>query len=551
MPSQEEIDYQQDLLTSHRRTLATLLKQRAQLTSAYAPPGQESGIREARDAIAHCKATLRGWSVTVDDRPDDTEEVAAHRNQGGQATQISRVELRRLHAQALAAYYSQEWEQVETLLEQVVFAAPDDIEAQKMLAEARNHLDVQARYQAIRALRDRGLWQAVLKALDALEHHQPGAPDLDGLRVWAEESSRQARIGDVRSQITTGNFAQALDALDNLVRLKSADHEVVNLVATLIESPNVPFDQRLRAADIAGRVGDPRIPVEMEQWRSELARRNEDFGNPHGYWCHIRANTYYIGGWKEGETSADIQLPTFWIARYPITVAQFASFVKVGYDEKAEDWWTPDGWKWRVGVQHTQPRGWNTLAYDSSNLPVFGITWYEALAFTEWLTIQLGDTLPPDYVIRLPTEAEWEVAAAYDENERCLYPWGKQTPDPERAIYDASKLGRPAPVGCCPTGAAACGALDMCGNVWEATVSDYRGYPARSGERVDNNTSDDYEVSWRGGAWWGDKTLVWCGARDGLRPNSGFGISVGFRVVLALPQSLGAVHKLSATMERS
>src|SRR5262249_44740226 len=65
--SQEEIDDQRALLAAHRRTLAIYLKQQAQLGSAYAPPGVEHGIREARDAIRRIKAVVRGWGLAVDD----------------------------------------------------------------------------------------------------------------------------------------------------------------------------------------------------------------------------------------------------------------------------------------------------------------------------------------------------------------------------------------------------------------------------------------------------------------------------------------------------
>lgn len=62
---------QQDLLATHRRTLAHLLKQQAALGSAYAPPGIAHGIDEARAGIARCKTALRGWGVAVADHPDD------------------------------------------------------------------------------------------------------------------------------------------------------------------------------------------------------------------------------------------------------------------------------------------------------------------------------------------------------------------------------------------------------------------------------------------------------------------------------------------------
>jgi hypothetical protein len=69
--SPEAIDDQLELLKAHRRTLLIYLKQQATLGSAHAPPGVESGIREARAAIRRIKATLQGWGTAVDDHPDD------------------------------------------------------------------------------------------------------------------------------------------------------------------------------------------------------------------------------------------------------------------------------------------------------------------------------------------------------------------------------------------------------------------------------------------------------------------------------------------------
>lgn len=70
-PAADVCRQQQDLLATHRRTLAHVLKQQAALGSAYAPPGIAHGIDEARAGIAQCKQTLRGWGVAVDDHPDD------------------------------------------------------------------------------------------------------------------------------------------------------------------------------------------------------------------------------------------------------------------------------------------------------------------------------------------------------------------------------------------------------------------------------------------------------------------------------------------------
>lgn len=70
-PADEVIVDQQRLLITHRRTLAILLQQKAQLTSAYTPPGIISGIAEAREHIRHIKQALREWGVTVDEEPND------------------------------------------------------------------------------------------------------------------------------------------------------------------------------------------------------------------------------------------------------------------------------------------------------------------------------------------------------------------------------------------------------------------------------------------------------------------------------------------------
>ncbi|PDW01138.1 formylglycine-generating enzyme family protein, partial [Candidatus Viridilinea mediisalina] len=110
-------------------------------------------------------------------------------------------------------------------------------------------------------------------------------------------------------------------------------------------------------------------------------------------------------------------------------------------------------------------------------------------------------------------------------------------PTPELAIYDASKLGRPAPVGCCPAGVAPCGALDMAGNVWEWTCSHGESYPAWSGQvEADFQQSKEYRseevvVPLRGSSWRNSSKSVRCGARFRLHPV--FSLDWGVRVILS------------------
>ena len=297
--------------------------------------------------------------------------------------------------------------------------------------------------------------------------------------------------------------------------------------------PTLPLPERLEAGTALAALGDPRFPVTVEEWQRELGRRNERFGAPPGYLCSVPGGRYQIGGWHEEEEpeegvvdrlkgaarrlinrGAQITLPPFWIARFPVTVAQYAPFVDAGGEE---------------------PYGWGEAGFSEPNQPVVGMTWQQATVYCTWLTAQLTETalLPPGSIVRLPTEEEWEAAAAYDaDHQRQTYPWGEDEPTPERAIYRESKVGAPAPVGCCPSGAAACGAMDMAGNVWEVMANDYRSYPA---ERYTlQKVFTDRQTAWRGGSWYNDSSYVRCGARVRYVLNNVFDL-IGFRVVLAPP----------------
>lgn len=71
MLSPEEIAEQQQLLVTHRRTLAIYLKQQAMLGRAYSPPALINGIEEARNNIRRIKRRLNAAGVVIPDDPDD------------------------------------------------------------------------------------------------------------------------------------------------------------------------------------------------------------------------------------------------------------------------------------------------------------------------------------------------------------------------------------------------------------------------------------------------------------------------------------------------
>jgi formylglycine-generating enzyme required for sulfatase activity len=322
--------------------------------------------------------------------------------------------------------------------------------------------------------------------------------------------------------------------------------------------PGLVLTERIEAAEALADLGDPRFPLEPARWAHELRQRNEQFGAPAGYFCYVPSGRYLVGGWPEQEkdateglvgklqsavrrltnNGAHVTLQAFWIARLPITVAQYAPFVEQGYGPDAERWWTPNGWKWKLEYNRRAPYAWGRAPYNGANQPVIGVTWYEATAYCAWLTEQVRAALPAGYVIRLPTEAEWETAASFDgTSERRPYPWGDAEPTTELAIYDAAKLNAAAPVGSCPAGAAACGALDMGGNVWEHTTNNHADYPGQSTTGAKDFTPDDYNVSLCGGSYYRSSTFVRCGARGRILPvdDDFLDVNFGFRIVVAPP----------------
>ena len=198
------------------------------------------------------------------------------------------------------------------------------------------------------------------------------------------------------------------------------------------------------------------------------------------------------------------ELPAFRIGRTPVTNATWLTFAEGGGYERRE-WWSDEGWSWKEDYDITHPGGWargpagwrqwriDGWAPLHPDEPVVHVSWFEADAFAR------------AHGARLPTEAEWEKAATWDQaaGRARRYPWGDEPPCPRRANLGQTGLG-PHPAGSHPEGASPCGALGMLGDVWEWTASDFRGYdgfvahPYREYSEV--FFGPDYKVL-RGGSW--------------------------------------------------
>jgi iron(II)-dependent oxidoreductase len=231
----------------------------------------------------------------------------------------------------------------------------------------------------------------------------------------------------------------------------------------------------------------------------------------------IPGGTFYLGATPDQPFVFDnekwahpVEVAPFRIARAPVTNAEFAAFVEEGGYQRRQ-WWSSQGWVWRTKTQAPHPlywqrdgQGWlrqhfDTLVPLEPHAPLAHATWYEAEAYCHWAGR------------RLPTEAEWEMAASAEPTpdgtgitgRKRRYPWGDEPPTPERANLDTHFLGC-VDVAAFPGGDSAFGCRQMAGNVWEWTESAFYPFP---GYLVDYPYRE-YSAPWfgyrkvlKGGAW--------------------------------------------------
>ncbi len=173
----------------------------------------------------------------------------------------------------------------------------------------------------------------------------------------------------------------------------------------------------------------------------------------------------------------ELELPPFRIDAAPVTNAAYMEFVADG-GYRDERLWSEGGRAWLAETGAESPAywerrdgAWTRREMDASgpvppDHPVCHVTWFEAEAFAAWV----GK--------RLPTEHEWEAAATWDPaaGAKRVYPWGDEPPGPLHANLDQLGFGT-SPVGSHPRNLSPVGCLDMIGNVWEWTSSDFSPWP--------------------------------------------------------------------------
>ncbi|MEM9101249.1 MAG: bifunctional serine/threonine-protein kinase/formylglycine-generating enzyme family protein [Pseudomonadota bacterium] len=200
----------------------------------------------------------------------------------------------------------------------------------------------------------------------------------------------------------------------------------------------------------------------------------------------------------------------FAVSKFEITVAEYARYAQANNLELPDD----EGW-------------------GSGNHPVINVSWYDAVAYTEWMSRQTG------FRYRLLSEAEWEYSANAEQNR--IFPWGDQ-PSHLQANYntefccdaeDPKTVQWPgtSPVGSYPSNAFA--VHDMAGNVWEWVLDCKMRYQASEsqGQAMDKPNCDERVV--RGGSWGSKPEALRVSNRAGRAPNNP-GKYNGFRIMREL-----------------
>jgi len=303
------------------------------------------------------------------------------------------------------------------------------------------------------------------------------------------------------------DFTDTESELSSLRRQLATARENLRLIhertSQYVMETDIPLDLIKRERQLIERIAEfeqrverlGRVPQQMVGSATSLGLGTHPFGPAGDRWRNPKDGKEMVrvpaGKFLYGDDKKEVELPEFWIDKAPVTNAEYARFV--------------------AETGHEPPEHWNgkTPPKNITDHPVTYVTWRDATAYAQWA----GG--------RLPTEEEWEKAARGTDGRE--YPWGEWAEDHCNSM--AAGVGDTTPVGkYSPRGDSPYGCVDMAGNVWECTASEYE--PGSGLPMV------------RGGSWFDDQWLARCAFRYWIIPGYFLG-AVGLRVVvsLALPSS--------------
>ena len=200
------------------------------------------------------------------------------------------------------------------------------------------------------------------------------------------------------------------------------------------------------------------------------------------------------GRYPNESPQTKVFMNSFYMSRLPVTNGEFYLFMIDGGYSRPE-LWTRTGWIWVEANHRRSPWRWTRECWQAKvNHPVEWVSWYEAMAYARWISLRSGA------LYRLPTEAEWEKAAGWDEaaGSKREVPWGNEFRGSLCNLnnhYGTKPGGYFSPQGDSPWGVA-----DMVGQVWQWTSSLRKPYPYNASDGREDPEALG-ERTFRGGCW--------------------------------------------------
>lgn len=280
------------------------------------------------------------------------------------------------------------------------------------------------------------------------------------------------------SRPTTNEIFQYFNTINQKVEKFIETHELNDQEKKLIITGfhHECQHQELLVYDLQHLLAEQYLPVRKNK-KSIQENKQKEF-------VKIKGGIFEMG-YNGKEFSYDIELPEhktyledYEIGIFPITNREYLEFMNDGGYETYK-YWLSDGWEKVKSNNWKSPMYWEKIDDEwyvrdflgirkiNPNEPVCHVSYYEADAYCKWA----GK--------RLPTEAEWEKAACWNETkqEKTIFPWGNNSPTEENCNLLESYHWGCTEIGTYPSGKSPSGCEQMIGDVWEWTSSEFVGYP--------------------------------------------------------------------------
>jgi formylglycine-generating enzyme required for sulfatase activity len=229
-----------------------------------------------------------------------------------------------------------------------------------------------------------------------------------------------------------------------------------------------------------------------------------------------------------------LTIPAFHISRYPVTYAQFQTFLD-----------DPEGYansRWFEGLPTGDVnRRMKEQDFKFANHPREMVNLYQAVAFCRWFSWRLGRAYDlwnvAKWAVRLPTDYEWEKAARGSDGR--IYPYEGEYDAKKGNTHDTG-VGQTSAVGIFPNGASPYGVMDMSGNVMEWCLSNYDNLAIEALVDIEALIDNDqgYYIRALCGCAWFHNHIDARVARRYFLTSEDLGHNIGFRLAcVARPQT--------------